>query len=123
MFLLRKTDGEKDRKSRLNVGKCALIPLQYCDEGVKGDIENQRKVCNMKRSAFANGVVWSLIYGGTGAAQAGVLTALVAAGLITRVQSHTLTKCALNIMPRLRDEAWEHYKRTGNVWEALQKFM
>ena len=53
-------------------------------------------------------------------AQSGVLFALVAAGIITRVQCHALARMACNTIPRLRTEAWELYKTNGEVWPALK---
>lgn len=75
-----------------------------------------------ERSKAKDVVAATLIYGGSTAVQAGFFAAAIAAGLISSAAAHGVQHAARAGFGTAKKEAWQTYKDTGSILEALSKF-
>lgn len=67
-------------------------------------------------------LAWALIYGGPTVVVFAIKSAAIAAGLIDRGAAFRASMAATRQMPAIKRRAWETYKRTGSIEEALNEF-
>lgn len=65
-------------------------------------------------------LAWTICYGGTAAAQAALVSAIVATGLIDDSYASVLSKNFSKISGSAKSSAWRTYKDTGSIQEMLK---
>lgn len=75
---------------------------------------------NANRSQAKDALAWTILHGGYAAAKFALTTAAVAAGLIDKHVARQLSKTIAKMSPHLKRKAWNHYERTGNIWEMIE---
>lgn len=64
-------------------------------------------------------LAWTLLYGGTAAAQFAICTVAVAAGFVDKYAARNLSKYVSKVGPKLKKEAYDVYLETGSIVKML----
>lgn len=75
-----------------------------------------------EQSEWKDALAWTIIYGGSTVAKIAALAVAVSIGIITQKQSQLLSYSLGRSLDGSRNKAWETYKSTGNLSEALGEF-
>lgn len=72
------------------------------------------------QSKAKDALAWTILHGGWLAAKTALTTGAVAAGLMDKSAARQLTRMLAKMGPHYKRKAWEHYEKTGNIWEMVQ---
>ena len=104
--------------------ECGMC-LEVCP--VSAIIETNTSVATTNNSSISqdnhilkDALAWTICYGGTAAAQAAIVSAIIATGLIDERYARSLSKNFSKISGQVKRKAWSKYKETGSIKEMLK---
>lgn len=72
------------------------------------------------RNKAKDALAWTLLYGGTAAAQFAICVVAVGAGFVDKYAARNLSKYISKVGPKVKKEAYDVYLKTGSIVEMFE---